>query len=51
MPHGNHMSQTAFDMAKEKMCAYPSLKDAIPHWKCDLHCCVQCPWIDLHIPE
>ena len=38
-------------MAMEIMCAYLSSNYALPYWKCVLRCCVQCPRIDLPIPE
>ena len=51
LPHGKHMFQTASDMEMENICAYPSLKYALPHWKCVLRCCVKFPRIDLTNPE
>ena len=50
-PHGNHMFQTASGMAMATMCEYPSSKYALPHWKCVLSCCAQCPRIYLPSPE
>ena len=51
MTHGKHMFQIDFDIAMEKMCAYPSSKYALPHFKYILRCYAQCPQIDLTIPE
>ena len=50
VPHGKHMFQTSYDMLMAKMCAYPSSKYALPHWKYVLSCCAQCPRIDLPSP-
>ena len=33
------------------MCAYPTSKYALPHWKCVLSCCAQCPRVDLPTTE
>ena len=46
MTHDKHIFQTAYDMAMATMCAYPSSKYALSHWKRVLHCCTQCPRID-----
>ena len=51
IPHGNHMFQKSSDMAMATMCAYPSSKYALPHYKCVMRCCAQCPWIYLPIPK
>ena len=34
-------------MTKAKMCTYFKSDDALPHWKCVLWCCVNCPCINL----
>ena len=47
MPHGRHIYATAADMAVAKMYAYPPSQHALSHWKCVLHCCYNCPCIDL----
>ena len=51
MPHGNHMFKISSDMAMTTMCAYPSSKYALPHWKFVLRCCAQFPCIYLQSPE
>ena len=51
MPHGKHTFQRESDMAMARMCEYPSSKYTFPYWKCVLHCCVQCPRIDIPSPE
>ena len=51
IPYGNHMFQTASDMAVAKMCAYPSSNYSLIHWKCVLRCCAQCPRIYLPSTE
>ena len=47
MPHGRHIYAKAYDMAKETMCAYSQSDHALPHWKCVLRCCAQCPSINI----
>ena len=47
MPHRNHIYAKASDMANATMCAYPQLDHALPHWKCVLRCCVDCPCINI----
>ena len=47
VPHGKHMFWTEYDMAMEIMCAYPSPKYALPHWKCVLRYYAQFPRIDI----
>ena len=51
IPHGNHMSKIASDMAVEIFYEYPSSKYALPHWKCVMNCCAKCPCIDIPSPE
>ena len=51
MPHGKHIFQIAFEMSMATMCAYPSSKYALPHWKCMLRCCAQYTRIDLPSPK
>ena len=47
MPHGRHIYAKASDMSNATMCAYPHSDDALPHWKCLLRCCSDCPCINL----
>ena len=47
MPHGRHIYATASDMANAKMCAYPQSEHSLPHWKCVLRCCSDCPCINI----
>ena len=47
MPHGRHIYAKASDMENTTMCAYPYADDALPHWKCILRCCADCPCINL----
>ena len=34
-------------MAKAKMCANSHSHHVLPHWKCVLRCCAQCPSINI----
>ena len=45
MPHGCHIYTKAYDMTKATMCANSQSDHALPHWKCILRCCAQCPRI------
>ena len=45
MPHGRHIYATASDMANATMCTYPKSEHSLPHWKCVLRCCNDCPCI------
>ena len=47
MPHGRHIYAKAYDMAKATMCANSQSDHALPHWKCVLRCCAQCPSINI----
>ena len=47
MPHGSHIYAKASDMANAKMCTYPQSDHALPHWKCVLRCCADCPCINI----
>ena len=49
MSHGRHIYSKASDMANATMCVYPHSYHALPHWKCELQCCSDCPCIN--IPE
>ena len=47
MPHARHIYAKASDMASATMCTYPHSDNALPHWKCVLRCCDDCPCINL----
>ena len=47
IPHGSHIYAKASDMENTTMCAYPHSDHALPHWKCVLRCCADCPCINL----
>ena len=47
MSHECHIYAKASDMAQATMCAYPQSDHALPHWKCVLWCCADCPCINL----
>ena len=47
MPHRSHIYATASDMANATMCAYPQSKHSLPHCKCVLRCCADCPFINI----
>ena len=47
MPHGRHIYAKAYDIEKATMCVYSYSDHALPHWKCVLRCCPQCPSINI----
>ena len=47
MPHGSHIYAIASDMENPTMCAYPQSENSLPHWKCVLRCCADCPCINI----
>ena len=47
MPHGRHIYSKASEMVNATMCAYPQSDHALPHWKCVLRCCANCPCINI----
>ena len=47
MPHGRHIYAKASDMANATIFTYPKSDHALPHWKCVLRCCAECPYINL----
>ena len=51
MTHGKHVFHTASDMAMATMCEYLSSIYALPHWKCVLCYCAQCPQINIPSTE
>ena len=46
IPHGRHIYEISSGMVMTTMCAYPPSQHALPHWKCVLRCCYNCPRID-----
>ena len=46
MTHRHHIYAKAYDMEKSKMCEYSQSDNALPHWKCVLKCCDNCPCIN-----
>ena len=51
MPDGRYIDATTAVMAMATMCSYPPSKHALPHCKCVLRCCYNCPRIDLPVQE
>ena len=51
MPHGRHIYAKASDIANATMNTYPNSDNALPHWKCVLRCCYECPYINIHYQE
>ena len=47
MPHGCHIYAKASDMENATMCKYPQSGHVLPHWKCVLQCCAECPYINI----
>ena len=47
MPHGIHIYAKASDMENATMCTYPQSEHSLPHWKCVLRCCTDCPCINI----
>ena len=47
MPHGRHIYAKASDVENATICAYPHSDNTLPHWKCVLRCCSDCPCINL----
>ena len=47
MPHGSHIYAKESDMENATMCTYPQSDHALPHWKCVLRCCADCPYINI----
>ena len=43
--------ESSSDMSMAFMCAYPSSKYALTHFKCVLSCCEQCSRIDIPSQE
>ena len=51
MPHGRHIYTKLYYMEKATMCANSQSDHALPHWKCVLRCCTQCPSINIPVQE
>ena len=51
MPHKHDMYAKAYDMEKATMCIYPQSDHSLPHWKCVLWCCYECPYINISDQE
>ena len=47
MPHGHYIQAKAYVISKSIMCANSQSDHALPHWKCVLQCCAQCPSINI----
>ena len=47
MPHGRHIYANAYYRAKETICANSHSDHPLPHWKCVLRYCAQCPIINI----
>ena len=47
MPHGRHIYAKASDMANTSMCTYPNSYHELPHYKCVLRFCSDCPCINI----
>ena len=47
MIHGRHIYAKAYDMENATMCSYPQSDRALPHWKCLLWCCDDCPCFNI----
>ena len=47
MLHGRHIYAKSYDMEKATICTYPQSDHALPHYKCVLWCCADCPYINL----
>ena len=50
MRHGKYMFKTISNMTMSIICANPSYKNPLPHWKCFMRCCVKCPCIGVTSP-
>ena len=47
MPHGSHLYSTSACMYMETMCECPPSQHSLKHRTCVLHCCPNCPQINL----
>ena len=51
MAHGRHSYAKAYDMESATTCTYPQSDHALPHCKCVLQCCADCPYINISDQE
>ena len=51
MPHGCRIYSKAYDMEKDKMCAYTKSDNALPNWKSIILCCAKYLCINIHDQE
>ena len=49
MPHGSHIYDKSYEMAKATMCAYSQSDHVLLHWKCILRCCSK--WKGINISD
>ena len=47
MLHRHHIYAKAYNILQATLCAYPQSDHALPHWKCVLRCCADCPCINV----
>ena len=47
MPHGSYIYATESDTANAAVCIYPQSEHSLPHWKCLLRRCADCPFINI----
>ena len=47
MPHGRHIYEKAYNLAKATMCVYPQSDYALPKRKCVMRCCAKFPRVYL----
>ena len=47
MLHGRHIYAKASYITQATMCAYPQSYHALPHCKCVVWCCADCPCINI----
>ena len=47
MPHMRHIYAKGYDIGNYTICTYPQSGHALPHWKCVLQCCAECPHINI----
>ena len=51
MPHGCHIYAKVSDMENATMCTYHQSDHTLPHWKCVLRWCADCPCISIPCQE
>ena len=47
IPHGRHIYDKAYGVAKSTVWPYPQYDHALPHWKCVLRLCAYFPCINI----